>query len=95
MRRTEAISIIRQCVPELRALGVHALHVFGSVARDEATDASDIDVLVDLESATFDGYFDVKFLLEDRLGVRVDLVTRAGLKERLRPTVEREAVRVA
>jgi predicted nucleotidyltransferase len=38
---------------------------------------------------------DLKFELEKQLGRRVDLVTRAGLKARVRPNVEREALRVA
>ena len=95
MRRDEAIAAIQQCVPQLRALGVRTLHLFGSVARDEASETSDVDVLVDLEEPTFDRYFDVKFLLEDRLGVRVDVVTRTGLEPRARRTVDEEAIRVA
>ena len=38
---------------------------------------------------------ELKFELEDRLGKRVDLVTRSGLTPRVRPYVEREALRVA
>lgn len=95
MRRDVAIATIRQCLPQLRALGVRSLHLFGSVARDEASDQSDVDVLVDLDEPTFDRYFDVKFVLEDHLGTRVDLVTRTGLKARARLAAEQEAIRVA
>jgi hypothetical protein len=70
--------------------------VFGSVARGEASDASDLDVLVDfVGGATFDGYMGLKLFLEDNLGVRVDLVTRSALKPRLRARIEAEARRVA
>lgn len=44
---------------------------------------------------TFDRYMDLKFHLEDLLGRRVDVVTPAALKPRMRPVVQREAVRVA
>ena len=77
-------------------LGVRALYAFGSVARGEASLSSDLDLLVEFHGpATFARFMDLKFLLEDTLGVRVDLVTRAGLKEPLRPRIESELRRVA
>ena len=84
-------------MPTARArFGVRELAVFGSVARGEASDASDLDVLVDFAGpATFDGYMGLKLFLEDSLGVKVDLVTRAALKPRLRERIESEARRVA
>ena len=84
-------------MPELRErFRVRKLSVFGSVARDEATAASDVDVLVEFDGpTTFDGYFGVKERLEEFLGARVDLATPPMLKPRLKVEVEREAVRVA
>ena len=79
-----------------RRFAVRDLAVFGSVARGDASAASDLDVLVDFEgAATFDGYMGLKLFLEDSLGVKVDLVTRAALKPRLRARIEAEARRVA
>jgi predicted nucleotidyltransferase len=76
--------------------GVRALYAFGSVARGEASLSSDLDLLVEFHGpATFARFMDLKFLLEDTLGVRVDLVTRAGLKEPLKPRIELELRRVA
>ncbi len=97
MRRVQAIEALRGHLPELRqSFGVQSLSVFGSVARDEATDTSDVDVLVDFEGdTTFDGYFGLKEALEQILGTKVDLATRAMLKPRVRPRIEREAVHVA
>jgi len=81
---------------ELERLGVVSLAVFGSVARDEATPDSDIDVLVEFRGpATLARYMDLKSMLEQLLGRRVDLVTRKGLRDRLRPAVEKDAIRVA
>jgi predicted nucleotidyltransferase len=84
-------------MPAVRArFGVEQLAVFGSVARGEASPKSDLDLLVDfVGSATFDGYMGLKLFLEDNLGVKVDLVTRAALKPRLRARIEAEARRVA
>ena len=80
----------------LARLGVHSLAVFGSVARGQATGDSDIDFLVEFTgSATLARYMDLKLLLEDLFGRRVDLVTRKYLRSRLQPFVEKDAVRVA
>lgn len=97
MSREAIIKILKQNYGELAArYGITTLALFGSAARDEAGTDSDIDVLVDFpEPPTFDRYMELKFHLEDLLGGRVDLVTRRGLRERIRPHVEKEAVYVA
>ncbi len=75
--------------------GVTGLALFGSFARDQATDKSDVDILVQFESpATSKTYFGVQFYIEDLLGRPVDLVTEKALRPELRPYVEREAVHV-
>lgn len=88
---------LAELMPEARArFGVRDLAVFGSVARGDASEASDLDVLVDfVGSATFDGYMGLKLFLEDSLGMKVDLVTRGSLKPRLKARIEAEARRVA
>lgn len=81
---------------ELDHLCVKSLAVFGSVARGEAGPKSDVDILVEFNNTPgFDQYMDLKFFLEDLLNRHVDLVTPDALKPRIRPNVEREAVRVA
>ena len=61
-----------------------SLALFGSVARDEATDSSDVDVLVDFGAPpTFDQYMGLKIFLEDLLQCQVDVVTMGALKERV------------
>jgi len=97
MNRAFAFARLAELMPEARArYGVRDLAVFGSVARGDASETSDLDVLVDfVGGATFDGYMGLKLFLEDSLGVKVDLVTRASLKPRLRARIEAEARRVA
>ena len=72
--------------------GVRDLAVFGSVARGDASDASDLDVLVDfVGSATFDGYMGLKLFLEDsqrKRGARIILEGRAISHERAAITVD-------
>ena len=99
MRRDDAISTLRGFLPELRGeltYRVRRLALFGSTARDEARDDSDLDVLVDFEvGPTFDLFMGLKLFLEDHIGRKVNLVTPDALKPRMRPVVEREAVDVA
>ncbi len=96
MQRDQALALLHDRKADLDRLGVKSLALFGSITRDELRADSDVDVLVEFHGpATFDGYMDLKFFLEELFGRPVDLVTRRALKERMRPVVEREAVRVA
>lgn len=75
--------------------GAHNVRVFGSVARGQADEASDVDFLVELEPGR--SLFELgglQFELEALLGCRVDVVTVRGLKARIRERVLREAVPV-
>jgi predicted nucleotidyltransferase len=95
MTKRELLKIISKNKTKLDLLGVQSLAVFGSVARNEATTASDIDILVKFQGkATFDRYMDLKFFLEDLLGAHVDLVTDKAIKPKLRPIIKKEAVYV-
>jgi len=97
MDRAEVIDTLSRHVGEMRTrFGVVRLRLFGSVARGEATEASDVDILVGFEGpATYDRYFGLKFFLEDTLGRRIDLVTERALRAELRKAVLGEAILVA
>lgn len=73
--------------------GARNVRVFGSTARGEADEMSDIDLLVELEPGR--SLFDLgglQYELERVVGCRVDVVTERGLKERIRLRVLKEAV---
>ena len=97
MRREKALHILAEHQHELRQrFGVTSLRLFGSVARDEASEHSDVDVLVDFDdSPSLFGFLKLQEYLRKLLGAKVDLVTESGLKERARPYVEKDAVNVA
>ena len=96
MRRDDALAVLEANAGNLTRFGVKSLALFGSVARDEAGPASDLDLLVEFEgAATFDAYMGLKLYLEDLLASHVDLVMRKALRPRMMASVEREAVRVA
>jgi predicted nucleotidyltransferase len=96
MRRDEVLRILESHTTELHQFGVKSLRVFGSVARDEAVDGSDVDLLVGFETPpSFSSFMKLRIFLEDLLGTKVDLVTETGLRDRVRPYIEKEAIRVA
>lgn len=92
LTREEILVAIDAQADQLRRLGAQRLALFGSFARGEATETSDIDLLVELEPKTFDAYMDVKQHLEGMFARSIDLVTAGSIKPRLRPTILAEAV---
>jgi predicted nucleotidyltransferase len=69
---------------------------YGSFARDEAKATSDLDLLVEFQGkVTFDKYMDLKFFLEDNLGLSVDLVTKKMLKNQVINSIKEEAIYVS
>ena len=94
--RAEALRVLRAHLPFLvREFDVRSLALFGSLARDEASADSDVDILVIFDGpATPARYFGLQFCLEDLLGRPVDLVTDKALRPELRPYVEAETVYV-
>jgi uncharacterized protein len=73
--------------------GAQNVRVFGSVARGEADSQSDIDLLVEFKrGTTLLGHAALIDDLEDLLGVKVDVVSERGLRERVRVRVLSEAV---
>ena len=96
MNRDEVLKVLRAHKATLsERFGVTDLTLFGSMARDQASEDSDIDILVHFDGPTTSkGYFGAQFYLEDLLGRPVDLVTDKALRAELRPYVEREAVHV-
>ncbi len=78
--------------PRLRTLGVRRLALFGSAARGELGDASDLDFVVEFDRKSFDAYMDLKAFLEELFGRKVDLVIAEAIKPRLRQAILGEAV---
>ena len=96
MNRDEVLKQLRTHKPILsQRFGVTNLTLFGSAARDEVSDDSDIDMLVRFDQpGTSRAYFRVRFYLEDPPGRPVDLVTEMALRAEFRPYVEGEAINV-
>ena len=86
------LAILRANMSTFESLGVRRLGVFGSTVTGEAGPDSDLDILVEFDPGrkSFDGYMDLKFLLEELFpDKRIDLVPENVLKPAIRPHVER------
>ena len=96
MNRREVIEKLSACRGELLQMRVKSLALFGSVARDEDADGSDVDLLVEFERPVgLFHFFRVQHRLEEILGVsRVDLVERGALHPALREGILEEAIDV-
>ncbi len=97
MNKQVILTQLRDCRQDIRQrFSVKRLSVFGSVVRDEADDGSDVDVLVVFDrQANFDIFMELRFYLEDLLGMRVDLVTDKALRPQVRRAIEQEMIDVA
>jgi len=92
-RRYEAIKKLRALQPVLERYRVTRLRIFGSVARDEATRHSDIDLIGDFSTKPdLLEFIALKQDLADRLGVNVDLAMPEALRPELKSRILDEAI---
>lgn len=96
MKRDAAMSLLKQHEAELKQLGVEHLYMFGSTARDEAKETSDIDLFFDHARGKLGLYelMDVKARAAEILGADTDIMTRNSLHPRLKTRIEASAVLV-
>ncbi|KKX28421.1 nucleotidyltransferase [Rhizobium sp. LC145] len=97
MKKDEAIERLRRNADAIRALGATSLYLFGSVARDEAAETSDLDLFIDYDPQSRFNAFDlvgIKLFLEDELHLPVDVTTRDSLHPMLKDKIENSAVQV-
>lgn len=97
MSASTTLNELKQHEAELRAKGVCALYLFGSVARGEAGPDSDIDLSFDIAPDVKFSLFDQAQImcdLSEALGAKVDLVPRRAIHPYIRAKVEAEQIRV-
>ena len=96
MTRREAIRRLGRNREKLRTFHVRHIAVFGSTARDQATQQSDVDVLVEFEPGATVGLFTfvrLQSFLADVMGTRIDLATPEARRPEMRDEIVAEAVR--
>jgi uncharacterized protein len=97
MSASETIDLLRSFETDLRAKGVSALYLFGSVARGEAEPGSDIDLSFDIAPDVKFSLFDqaqIMCELTEALGTKVDFVPRRALHPYIRDRIEAEQIKV-
>ncbi len=92
MTSDEILKKLEENRETIRSFGVRRLGIFGSYARSEQSEASDMDFLVEFERPTFKNYFGLKFFLEKLFDCKVDLVFHDTIKPRIRNTILEETV---
>ena len=92
----EYIEIIRKCSDVLRSyFGVTSLRIFGSVARNEQKEDSDVDVCVDMKPNLF-LHVELKKFLEEQFGCPVDVVSfHKNMNDFLRRQIEKDGILIS
>ncbi len=93
--RDEYIEIIKRCATVLHArFGVSSLRLFGSVAREEQKETSDVDVCVEMRPNLF-LRIELKKYLEEQLGCPVDVVRmHSNMNDFLKKQIEKDGIYV-
>jgi uncharacterized protein len=96
MQRDEAIARLKAHEAELKRLGVEHLYLFGSTARGEAREYSDVDLFFDYEKGKLSLFdlMEVKERAARILGRKTDIMTRDSLHKTLRRRIEASALQV-
>lgn len=81
---------------QLKSLGAKSFGLFGSFARNEANENSDVDMIVEFRDGqkTYDNFIELAELLENLLGRRVELVTESSLSKYIKPHIQKEVIYV-
>jgi len=89
LHRDAILQILAANKQQLAAYGVNQIGLFGSYVRNEATETSDIDLLVDIhkDKKTFNNFLSLNYYLEDLLGKKVELVTTQSLSPYIGPHI--------
>ena len=95
--RQKIIELIRRDAAAIRAKGVSAVYLYGSVARGEASEDSDIDIFVEYDPSAKFSLIDligVQHIVEDATGRATDVTTENALHPMMRTKIMAEAVHV-
>ncbi|UOY91838.1 nucleotidyltransferase family protein [Ectobacillus sp. JY-23] len=88
----ELFKKLQERAMDIKQFNVEQLGIFGSFARGDATETSDIDILVKFNDGhkKFKSYMGLKFYLEGLLGREVDLVTSESIRKEIQPHIKED-----
>jgi predicted nucleotidyltransferase len=93
--KAEILEILRKERPELvRRYGLKRLALFGSYAREDQRDDSDVDILVEIEPRIGLRFVELADRIEDAVGVRTEVVSRRAIKPRYWEIIKEDLVDV-
>ena len=92
---TSIKNILQKLKPELvNKYHVQSIGLFGSIVRDDFSNNSDIDIIVDFSGPIGIEFVDLVNYLENKLNQKIDLVSKKGIKEKYFKAIEREIIYV-
>lgn len=96
MTRDEIIAKIKEAAPALRAEGVKRLAIFGSRARGDAREDSDLDVLIDVDDAKFSGLsiVGVQHIIKQATGIETQAEMRRSIEPRFARRIADDVIEV-
>lgn len=99
MDKAEALRRLREHEPELRAMGIEHLSIFGSTARGEQREDSDVDLVATVDYQRVRklgpfGFFGIEGKIEEMLGAKIDFMTEPYEQPRLKSEIDRDRVHV-
>lgn len=95
LNKEDILSTIRIHKSELEEFGIQNIGLFGSYVRDEQSEKSDIDLLIDFspEKETFDNFMAAYDFFEDLFkNAKIEIVTKNGLSPHIGPTILNEVI---
>jgi predicted nucleotidyltransferase len=98
MNRQQALKILSANRDQLDRFSVKDVYIFGSVARDDSIEGSDVDILVEFQADAKIGLFEfsrLQRLLSELLECDVDLATPDALHKDLKKNILKEAIHAA
>jgi predicted nucleotidyltransferase len=92
MNRQEIMQTIRKHKSFFLAHGVKQLGIFGSYARDEAREDSDIDLIVEFDKGmkSYDNFIEISFFLENLFGRKIDLLTSESISPFFKSYIDKD-----
>jgi predicted nucleotidyltransferase len=88
LTKDQILSKLKELKPNLYIeYSVKEIGVFGSYVSGDASEDSDIDILIELDKPIGWKYFTLELYLEDKLGKKIDLVTKNALKDQIRNSI--------
>ncbi|MES0491063.1 MAG: nucleotidyltransferase family protein [Leptospirales bacterium] len=97
MKSEQIIEKLTDNMSVFRKFGIIRIGLFGSGARNEITDTSDLDILIEFSPGkkSFDNYMDAKIFLEDLFLLKIDLVIMENIKPILKENILKEVIYAA